>query len=292
MKPAPFRYLAPASLAEALDQMAQYGADARPLAGGQSLVASLNFRCLKPAVLVDLNPLPGLSFVRVDAQGEVVIGAMTRQRTLEFDPLLAGQLPLLHAAVPYIAHAAIRNRGTLGGSLSYSDPASELPAVTLALGARYKAASARGERWIRAEDFFTGLFANALAPDELLVEVALPPVPPRTTWGFQESSRRLGDRVMLGVAAWVTLDAAGVCREARLAYMNAAPTPLLARSAARALVGEKASPQAIQAAAGAAQDDLQPLEDVHASPAFKRSLARELTVRALTEAFARAGVIL
>jgi len=172
-------------------------------------------------------------------------------RRLERDPLAAAHAPLLHEAMPFVAHPQIRNRGTLGGSLAHADPAAELPVVAVALGARIRAQSARGERWIRVDDFFQGFFTTALAPDELLVEVALPPLPPRTGCAFTEFARRRGDYALAGVAAVVTLDEAGVCRAAQLVYLNLGAGPVDARGAAGLLLGERPSAcNATQSASG------------------------------------------
>ena len=180
MKPAPFEYAAPASLAEALALKAEHGDEAKFLAGGQSLVPAMNFRLVQAALLVDLNDLADLSDIHLQPDGELRLGAMVRQRRLERDPLIARHAPLLHAAMPVVAHPQIRNRGTLGGSLAHADPAAELPVVALALAARLRLQSSRGERWVAASEFFLDLFTTALAPDEMLVEAALPPLPPRT----------------------------------------------------------------------------------------------------------------
>jgi len=276
-------------LEETLEFLETYGSEASLLAGGQSLIASMNFRCLRPAVLIDINRIPELSYIqRTDRS--IRIGAMTRQRTIEFDPLIREFAPLIHTAVPYIAHPVIRNRGTIGGSLSFADPAAELAAVTLALGARYKASSKRGERWIEAGQFFTGMYHHALEPDEILVEIEVPMQPARYTWGFQEVARRQGDRVLMGTAAVIRLDEKGRCQEARLIYQNAAPTPLLAQIASQVIAGNLPSQELFQQAAEVASiEDIHPIADVHASVEFRRHLAHELTVRVLETAFLRAN---
>src|SRR5262245_43634177 len=193
MKPAPFRYVAAESLANALAVKAEHGDDARFLAGGQSLIPAMNFRLAQPAMLVDVNPLRDLDYVRAADDGALRIGALTRTRTLERHALVAERQPLLHEAVPHVAHPQIRNRGTFGGNLAHADPASELPAVLLTLGARLRAQSSRGERWIEAQDFFVGVFTTALRADEMLVEVELPVLPPRSGTCFMEVARRRGD---------------------------------------------------------------------------------------------------
>ncbi|HTG31620.1 MAG TPA: xanthine dehydrogenase family protein subunit M [Thermoanaerobaculia bacterium] len=289
MKPAPFEYQAPASLEAALDALARHGGDAKLLAGGQSLIPVMNFRLAEPALLIDINKLAELDFIRRDEEGHLRIGAMVRQRRLERDPLVAGMAPLLHEAVPFIAHPQIRNRGTFGGSLAHADPAAELPALAVALGARFRLRRAGGDRWVAAEEFFAGLFATALEPDEMLVEAAIPPSPARTGWAFLEVARRHGDYAQVGVAARVTLDDSGRCREARLVYLSVGDAPVIAREAARLLAGQELSPEAIAAAAEkAAGDEMDPLGDIHATPEFKRHLARVLTRRVLQKAGERA----
>jgi carbon-monoxide dehydrogenase medium subunit len=289
MKPAPFEYQAPAALEGALDLLARHGGDAKLLAGGQSLIPVMNFRLAEPALLIDINRLTELDFIRRDEDGTLRIGAMVRQRRLERDPLVAEMAPLLREAVPFIAHPQIRNRGTFGGSLAHADPAAELPAIAVALGARLRLRRAGGDRWVDAGDFFAGLFATALAADEMLVEAAIPPPPARTGWAFLEVARRHGDYAQVGVAAGVTLDESGRCREARLVYLSVGDAPVVARGAARLLAGEELSPAAIEAAAEvAARDEMDPLGDIHATPEFKRHLTRVLTRRALHKAAERA----
>lgn len=289
MKPAPFEYLAPDSLDAALEALAQHGWDAKLLAGGQSLVPVMNFRLAQPSILIDLNRVKELDHLRPDEGGGLRIGAMTRQRTLERDPRIAERAPLLHEAVPFIAHPQIRNRGTLGGSLAHADARAELPAVAVALRARMRLQRSGGERWVEARDFFAGLLTTLLEPDEILTEVALPPPPPRSGWAFQEVARRHGDYAQVGLAAGVSLDEAGRCREARLVFLSVGDRPFEAREAARLLEGAEPSAEAIAAAADkASRDEMDPTGDIHASSDFKRHLARVLTGRVLRRAFARA----
>lgn len=289
MKPAPFEYQAPTSLEAALDVLSRRGGEAKLLAGGQSLIPVMNFRLAEPALLVDINKLTELDFIRRGEDGTLRIGALTRQRRLERDPLVAEAAPLLHEAVPFIAHPQIRNRGTFGGSLAHADPAAELPALAVALRARLRLQRASGDRWVDAADFFGGLFTTALEPDEMLVEAAIPPLPPRTGWAFMEIARRHGDYAQVGIAALVTLDETNRCREARLVYLSVGDAPVEAREAARLLVGEEISEPAIAAAADkASRDEIRPFSDVHATAEFKRHLARVLTGRALRRAAERA----
>lgn len=289
MKPAPFDYAAPASLEAALALKAEHGDEAKFLAGGQSLVPAMNFRLVQAALLVDVNPLAELDFVWPDPAGGLRLGAMVRQRRLERDPLVARHAPLLFEAMPCVAHPQIRSRGTLGGSLAHADPAAELPVIVLALDARLRAQSTHGERWIPAADFFQGLFTTVLTPEEMLVEIALPALPPRTGTSFLEFARRRGDYAILGVAAVVSLDERGGCQQARLVYLNAGDGPVDARQAAELLRGRPLTPAACLAAANhAAEHEIAPTGNVHATPAYQRHLARVLTRRALAVAVERA----
>ena len=234
MKPAPFEYYPPASLEEALTLKNQHGDEAKILAGGQSLVPAMNFRVVQPNILIDLNRVAELSYIREERE-TLRIGAMARERHLEFDPLIGKRIPLLHEAVPFIAHPQIRNRGTIGGSIVHADPAAELPMLMLALSARLKGKNKMGERWIDAKDFFAGMFTTALEPDEILVEIELPFMPPCTGWSFTEVAPRMGDYAMMGVAALVTLDESGKCTAAKLVYLNAGDGPVDAAEAAQML---------------------------------------------------------
>lgn len=288
LKPAPFRYFAPTTLDEALTLLAEHGYDAKLLAGGQSLVPTMNFRLAQPAVLIDLNRISELFYVQPAARGGVRVGAMTRQRTLERDPLIRAQIPLLHRVMPHIAHTQIRNRGTIGGSLAHADPAAELPAAAVALDAQLRLQSQRGDRWISARDFYVSLFTTALEADELLVEIALPPAQPQTGWSFHEVARRLGDYALVGVAAMVRLDETGRCAAARIALLSVGDGPFLAEQAVSTIQGERPSAELFRAIADSVVSEIDPQNDIHASAAFRRHLARVLTQRALTEAASNA----
>ncbi len=296
MKPAPFDYFAPGTLDEALALLAEHGDDAKPLAGGQSLIPAMNFRLARPRVLVDLNRVGALSYIRAEkggggGGGGVEIGAMTRQRAVERSDLVARAAPLLTEAMPAIAHPQIRNRGTVGGSIAHADPSAELPAVALALDARFRARSATGERTIVVADFFKGMLETALEPGELLVEIALPPLRPRTGTAFLEVARRHGDYALVGVAALVTLDATGRCQAARMALLSVGDGPVLAVEAGKTLVGQQRSDELLRAAAdAAAKRDVDPPSDIHASATYRRHLVGVLTRRVLVRAFERAEI--
>jgi aerobic carbon-monoxide dehydrogenase medium subunit len=287
VKPPVFDYLAPASLDEALKILGDLGERAKVLAGGQSLVALLNFRLVRPEHLVDLNGLPELAGIRED-DGHVVIGAMTRQRAVEYSALVRARVPLLSEAMPQIGHVQIRNRGTVGGSLAHADPAGELPAVVAALGGDLVVLSARGRRVLKAEQFFVGYLTTALEPDELLVEVRLPATPPRTGSAFVEVSRRHGDFALVGVGATVTLDEAGVCTSSAIALTGVGPAPVLARDAARAFVGARPTAKAMEDVGARVAGAIEPDSDLHASSDFRKHLAGVLTRRALAQATERA----
>jgi CO/xanthine dehydrogenase FAD-binding subunit len=288
VKPPPFEYHAPASLAEALDLLAQFGDEAKVLAGGQSLLPLLNLRLARPAHLIDINGL-ATELGQLDTwDGGLRIGALVRQRAAERAGLVRDRTPLLAEALPQIGHPQIRNRGTIGGSLAHADPASELPAVAMALDAELVVRSAKGERVLAPDAFFVSFLTTAIQPDELLVETRWPGTPAGTGSAYLEVSRRHGDFAMVGVAASLRLDPNGTVADARLAYTGAAPTPVRAHAAERSLRGQPPSPDSFAAAAEAAQEALDPGSDVHAPAAYRRHVARVLTQRALAQASARA----
>lgn len=288
MKPPPFDYQAPETLEEALDALAEHGYDAKILAGGQSLIPVLNFRLAQPAVLVDVNRIAGLERIEVE-DGRLRFGTLVRQAALERDPQVARHDPLLAEIVPWVAHPQIRNRGTLGGSLAHADPAAELPVWALARGARLKVARRGGERWVEAADFYVGLMTTVLEPQEMVTEIEVPAMAPGAGWAFEEFARRHGDYALMGVAALVELEA-GRCRSARLVYLAAGEVPRLAPEACGLLEGEAWSEAAIErVATHAAEKEIDPSPDIHASIAFKRHLAVVLTRRALRRAGERAS---
>jgi CO/xanthine dehydrogenase FAD-binding subunit len=287
VKPPRFDYLAPTSLDETLAILAELGERAKPLAGGQSLVPLLNFRLVRPEYLVDLNGVAALAGIHED-DGHLVIGAMTRQRAVETSRLVGQRCPLLAEAMPQIGHVQIRNRGTLGGSLAHADPAAELPAVVAALEGELVVRSARGRRVLRPEQFFTGYLSTAIESGELLVELRLPVMPPRTGSAFLEVSRRHGDFALVGVAATITLDESGVCTAGALALTGVGPTPVVAREAVRALVGVKPTPAAFDEVGRRVSAALRPDHDLHASREYRQHVGGVLARRALARATERA----
>jgi carbon-monoxide dehydrogenase medium subunit len=292
MKPTAFDYFAPSSLEAVLDLKAEHGEDAKPLAGGQSLIPTMNFRVSQPSILVDLNKVDTLRFIR-EEEGELRIGAMTTQAVVERSDLVQKNHPLISETVPNIAHPQIRNRGTFGGSLAHADPASELPVIALALNAKFKAESTKGERWIEAKDFLITMFTVDLAPDEILTEIAFPAFPKKTGWSFMEIARRHGDYAMAGLAALVTLNSDAKCEKSRLVYLNVGDKAVDAVRAAESLVGEQITEEAVKEAAEiAGQQEIEPFGSVHATPEYQRHLSKVLTQRALLQAFERAKAVM
>ncbi len=288
MKPASFEYHRPETLDEALDLLAESGGDAKALAGGQSLVPAMNFRLARPEVLVDLNRITALAYLREGGDGALEIGAMTRQRAAERSEVVARRAPLLFEALPWIAHPQIRNRGTVGGSLAHADPAAELPAVMVALDARFVLRSRTALRTVPAQGFYTGLLTTVLRPDELLTEVQIPPRQPGASAAFLEVARRQGDFALVGVAVELVLDEVGSCALVRIALLSVGDSPVLATGAMAVLAGSVARTAAIEEAARvAAEIDIDPWGDIHASPAYRRHLARVLVRRALIKAAER-----
>jgi carbon-monoxide dehydrogenase medium subunit len=287
VKPAAFEYHAPRELEEALDLLARHGDAAKVLAGGQSLVPLMNMRLARPAVLVDINRLPGLARLEARSDG-LVLGALVRQRALERSPEVRRRAPLLAEAAPLIGHLPTRARGTVVGSCVHADPAAELPACAIALDATFTLRRAAGTRRVAAARFHVGLFATALGPDELVTEMALPAPPPRAGSAFVEVARRHGDFALVGAAAVVHLAEDGACREARLVFLGAGEVPHAA-AAARQLAGRPRDAARLDAVARGAADELSPPSDVHATGAYRRRVAAVIGSRALARAWDRAA---
>ncbi len=289
MKPAPFRYVRPSSVDEAIAVLAEEGYGAKPLAGGQSLIPAMNFRLAQPAVLVDLGSLDELRGIRDDGSS-LYVGAMTPHTGIERSPIVRERAPLLAETMPWIAHPQIRNRGTVGGSLAHADPAAELPAVMLALEARLHLRGPGGDRTVPYCDFCTGFFSTALAPDELITGVEIPALASGTGTAFEEVSRRHGDFALVGVCVVLTLDPGGTCTRASVTLLSVGDGPVCASTAEGLLQGRLFSAESVrEAAEAAATSDIDPPADIHASAAFRRQLARVLTSRALETAARRAA---
>jgi aerobic carbon-monoxide dehydrogenase medium subunit len=285
MKPAPFHYHEPKTLVEALDLLAQFGETAKPLAGGQSLVPMMNFRLARPAHLVDLNGVRELNYLKVE-NGELRIGAMTRQRALERSPIVAESWPLLQEATRHIGHVQIRNRGTVGGSLAHAYPSAELPVAMTALEASFVLRREGKERLVAAKEFFVDVMTTLLQPGELLIEIRVAQPAPRTGSAFEEVSRRHGDFALAGAAATVTLRADGTMDKVNLVFAGVAP---VLWSKAATLIGQRPDSVGFQHAAAAAAAELDCESDIHASAEYRREASKALARRALEKAAGRAA---
>lgn len=286
MKPPAFDYHAPSSLDEALNVASQLGQDAKFIAGGQSLVPMMNFRLVHPSHLIDLNGIAALAYVRIEG-GELRIGAMTRHRQVELSPIVREGWPLISDCMPFVAHVQIRNRGTLGGSLSHADPAAELPAVMMALEANFVLRSNRATRTLAAKDFFLGTLTTAIEPGEMLTEVRVPALPRATGWAFDELSRRRGDFALVGAAALVHLALDGRIEWARLCFTGVGERPTPARQTEQALRGQAPSEDIVRAAAEQSIAELTPESDLHASADYRRDVAKVIARRTLSRAIER-----
>ncbi|MGW1094577.1 FAD binding domain-containing protein [Streptomyces sp. NPDC002455] len=288
MKPTPFDYTAPRTLAEAVALLGDPARDAKVVAGGQSLIPMLNMRLARPELLVDITRIEELAHLTVDASGALRIGAAVRQARAAADPAVRHGWPLLAAAISHIGHPQIRGRGTVCGSLAHHDPAAELPTAARALDARFVITGPGGSRTVPAEDFFVATFSTAIDDDELLAEVILPPPPMGQGWAFEELTRRHGDFATVGVAVLLERDSAtGLVRTARVVFSGAGPVPVRLSAAEDALVGTGVDEAALAAARSAALAGLDPSDDVHASAAHRRETAAHLLVRACTTAWER-----
>jgi len=288
VKPAPFGYHRPATVAEAVALLDALQDDVKVLAGGQSLVPLMNFRLSVPAELVDINGIAELT--GHDVTGDVLrLGALTRHHELERSATVRGAAPLLALAAPYVGHPQIRSMGTLGGSLSHADPAAELPGIMLALDARMVAASARGERIVPAAEFFVSHFTTALEPDELLTAVEVPVAAERTGHAFLEVAARYGDFALVGAGAAVTVDEDGAITEARIGCTSVAPTPVRAAAAEELLRGATPDADVLAEVERVVAGALEPTPELKASAAYKRRTAGVLVARAVRQAWREAG---
>jgi aerobic carbon-monoxide dehydrogenase medium subunit len=282
VKPGRFDYHRPPTVAEAAELKASYEGEASVLAGGQSLIPMLNFRLARPQAIVDLNGIEGLAGIDV-GDGSVRVRAMTRQRDLEQHEGAIRACPLLGKALAHVAHQVVRNRGTVGGSIAHADAAAELPAVLSAVDGRVRVQGVQRERWIDASDLYEFHLSTSLEEDEILVEAEFPRLPPRSGTEVLEVSRRHGDYALAGVCAALTVDPTGRVADARLAYFGVAPTTVRAQEAERALIGEDATDEVLDAAASRARQVVEAVDEEQASVAYRRRLVEVLTARALRE---------
>ncbi len=281
VKPAPFAYVRAQTLDQVFDLLEQHGDDARILAGGQSLMATLNMRLSAPDVLIDINHIDGLSGIE-ESNGKIRIGALTRHNEVAASPIIAEQAPLIAKAMPHIAHQAIRNRGTFGGSIAFADPAAELPAVSRAVGAEFILQGRGGTRTVAANDFFLGLFETAREPNEILVAAEIPVIPANEKTAFNELARRHGDYAIIGLAAQGGVDG-GAFSNMRLSFFGAGDRPIMAEAANTALEGKSYSDATVADAQAALDADLDPMDDLNGPPEMKMHLARVITARVLAE---------
>ena len=286
MKPAKFTYACPRSVDEALTLLAQEGEGTKVLAGGQSLVPLLNLRMAEVRSLVDVNRIEELSFIKRE-NGVLRVGALTRHRQLEVSSEVCSAQPLLARAAVEVGHLAIRNRGTIGGSLVHADPAAEWPLAAVTLDAQFVLRSRNGSRTVAARDFFLAPLTTAIEPTELLYEIHFPVPSAPTAWGFQELCRRPGDFAIAAVACQLTLDQTKTCTAVSLAVGGVHSTPLVIKGVEKGLIGSRGGDDALKTAADVAAKAVEPPSDVHGSSEFRRRMVRVLTVRALKEAWGK-----
>jgi carbon-monoxide dehydrogenase medium subunit len=286
MKPAPFEYFAPVELQEALDLLERYGDEAKILAGGQSLMPLMNLRLARPGLIIDINRLTSLDTITATAEGGLTIGALTRQRALERSKIVQEQNPILAAAMPLIGHFQIRNRGTIGGSLVHADPAAELPAVTLLLGAEFLLRSKSAVRVVPAAEFFLSYLATAIRPTELLTEIRLPKWSGEA-WAVQEIARRKGDFALIGVALLAELDGEETVQKAVIVMFGVGGKPQRMERAEAILKGRRISEAFLRELGGVVAEELEPDSDIHASAAYRKEVGGVLVRRALESALAK-----
>jgi CO/xanthine dehydrogenase FAD-binding subunit len=287
MKPAAFDYVAPNSLEAAVEALAATNGDGKVMAGGQSLMPLLNFRMARPSTVIDLTHIPGLSFIEL-RDNMVAIGALTRHADLEFSELIAARLPVMAAAMPHVAHLAIRNQGTIGGSLSHADPAAELPMLAVFYEATIRVQGPGGRRDIPAEEFFVSALSTCLEPDEIVFEIDFPVLTSHTGWAFEEVARRFGDFALACIAVSIELLDERIA-DARVAVMGVADTPLRLREAEDALRGAQRGPETAARFAEVVRGCVSPADDVHVSAEYRKNLVGALAEKALLTAWARAA---
>ena len=289
MKPAPFEYYAPKTTEEALQNLTDLGYSGKVLAGGQSLIPAMNFRMARPSALVDLNNVAELAYIKPTADGGIAIGTMTRDNVVEQDPIVKQRMPIVAETMGYIAHPQIRARGTFGGAIAHADPAAQLPALSLALNAKLLVKRKGAERWVTAEEFIVGPFMTVLEPEDMLAEVVLPPLAPRTAGSYKQVSRQRGGYAQAATISVVSLDDRNRVKDVRCVLFSVGETPILSKYAAKVLVGNEATEAAIaDVATYVAKNECDPGSDLHGTTEYRRQLVEVLVRRALTEAVLRA----
>ena len=289
MIPAAFDYLAPATLEEAIRALGTHGEEVKLLAGGHSLLPLMKLRLASPTLLVDLGRIPSLGLISQEGD-KILIGALSTHYQIESSKLLKEKCPLLPQTARVIGDVQVRNRGTIGGSLAHADPAADMPAAILALGAELHARGGQGERWIRAEDFFLGLMATALSPTEILTEIRVPLLSGRCGTAYLKAPQKASGFALVGVAVWLKLSASGICEDIGIGVTGLAAKPFRAKGVERRLRGKNLNPSLIEEAASHTAQGVDPMEDIHASGEFRAHLARLYSARAIQEAAKRAGV--
>lgn len=288
MIPPAFEYLRPSTIPEAIAFLQQYGDEAKVLSGGQSLIPMMKLRLARPAYLIDINRIAGLSYIK-EEDGHLKIGGLTREADLEGSPTIRTKFPIIFDTAHVIADPQVRNLATVAGNLAHGDPANDHPATMLALGAKVVATGPKGERVIPVEDFFVSLFTTALQPNEIVTEIRIPLPSPHSGGAYFKLERKVGDFATAAVAAQVTLDGNGVCQQVGIGLTNVGPTPVKARKAEAFLRGKKLDDATIRQAAQLASEEAQPSSDLRGPAEYKKALVKELTARALLRAVERAG---
>ena len=289
MKPAPFEYYAPKTTEEALQNLTDLGYSGKVLAGGQSLIPAMNFRMARPSALVDLNNVAELAYIKPTADGGIAIGTMTRDSVVEQDLIVKQRMPIVAETIGYIAHPQIRARGTFGGAIAHADPAAQLPALSLALNAKLLVKRKGAERWVTAEEFIVGPFMTVLEPEDMLAEVVLPPLAPRTAGSYKQVSRQRGGYAQAATISIIGLDERNRVKDVRYVLFSVSETPILSKYAAKVLVGNEPTEAAIaDVAAYVAKNECDPGSDLHGTTEYRRQLVEVLVRRALTEAVLRA----
>jgi carbon-monoxide dehydrogenase medium subunit/2-furoyl-CoA dehydrogenase FAD binding subunit len=286
MKPCAFEYLSPQTVEEAIDLLDRYGDEAKIIAGGQSLVPMMNFRLARPEILIDINGIEELEYIKTEGD-ELVIGALARERDIEQSTAVVEKWPILSKAISFIGHSTIRNRGTIGGSLVHADPSAEIPTALCALNGKVKVVGPSGDKILQPEEFFLTYLTTSLEPSDLLVEVRIPALPQNTGWSFMELSRRSGDFAIVAVGILLLTEASGVCTEARISMGGVAPTPVRAEEAEALLAGQKITEKLIAEAAEQAAEETDTEPDYHASAEYRMDMARVFVKRGLQEAWNR-----
>ncbi len=289
MKPAQFDYYAPTTVAEALDTLAELGYNGKVLAGGQSLVAAMNFRMARPPALVDLNNIKELSYIKPTSDGGLAIGTMTRVYEVEHSPEVAKRFPLLPEVTHFIGHTQIRRRGSFGGAIAHADPSGQLPGISMVMNANCLIqGKGKEDRWVEAKDLIIGPFMTTIEYDEMLTEVVLPPNPPKTGSCYQQVARQSGGYALAAVTSIVTLNDNDTCKSVRMVLMGVGEMPILSQQVSSLLVGQKPSDEAFKAVAEAVQSEIDPATDLNGTAEYRRDLIRTLVPRSLAASFDRA----